>query len=128
MSTDADVMRKCAAFLHRRASGIRARASGEPGLHECFLLHAAIAAQALDDAAESMTLQAALMPAAPSQEVAVQEAHAALLAAGWVGRGDLKARQERPDAPVYDNRTVQGVLMAAEMVRNGEKPGASGPA
>lgn len=130
-ASEADVIRQCATFLRRRASGIRATASREPRLHEHIALHAAIAAQALDDAAESLTLQAVLRPArAEDIEAAhreavneqVKSARSALSAAGWIGRADMRARQERPDAPRYDDRTVQGILMAAESLRCGEPP------
>lgn len=45
------------------------------------------------------------------------EDHAALAAAGWLRRSDVVGRRERPDAPYYDDTTVQGIRSAAERLR-----------
>lgn len=57
--TDADrlVMRQCVTFLRRRAASIRAAARNQAPDSTGIGMHAAIAAGALDDAAESLTLQ-----------------------------------------------------------------------
>lgn len=56
-------------------------------------------------------------PRMQSQDAQVAAALSRLQEAGWVRRSDIASRREKPEARVYDDMSVQAILMAAESLR-----------